>query len=471
MLLALLALTAAPARAADVLVPEATPRDLADFAVAYMFYEMVVGAGRDAGLDLDDADAIRRWAGTDADGCYDLEDCPGDLWSRTDARLAVVMSVGQAPGGLDVDVRLHGADEAAPFKVLRQVVPPGGEADFARTVARAARDALPLLPERAPPPAAIVLEDDVVRREPTEKASPELPQEEATVSGQGGGRVPGPTEGTTGRREDTDRPGAGRRPSADEERRDMRIPAGAYADYQESGMDRASWMAKRRVRSGRAHLELAGGWALGDVDRGYGVRVRLDESGGAFETAASSTWEGSGNGGGAGGWFAVGYAPTWFLETSIAGGAQWGEKHLNTGWECPPGSCQETASVVEHEPVVAVQAIIEPRARFFLVPTGIVKPYALVAFTLRLHDGVAVTDLADVDYPDAPGGATYGPTAGVGVSIDAAPHLSLFLEAPATLLVSPAEKAVQGSGVTQTPGTLDGAGFYARMVAGIGVRL
>src|SRR5436190_19037289 len=118
MLLGLVAI----AGAADVLIPEATPRGLDDFSVAFLFYEMVVDAARKEGLDYEDAEVIRGWAGPEGDGCWDNDACPANLWDRTSARLAVVMSVGATDAGLEVDVRLHNADESAPFKVLREVL-------------------------------------------------------------------------------------------------------------------------------------------------------------------------------------------------------------------------------------------------------------------------------------------------------------------------------------------------------------
>lgn len=449
----------APALGADVLVPEATPRDLSDFAVASLFTQMVVDALGEEGVALDDADAIRTWAGRDADGCYDSDGCPGRLWERTDARLAVVMNVGQADGGLDVDVRLHGADEVPPFKVLHEVVTPGEEQAFATAVARAVRDALPLLPERPPPPAAIQLEDGVVLT-PGKKKPTELPQDEL-----GAKAPPVPPDDT----DPDDRPP---RYDEEDERRHMRIPAGAYRRYQASGLDQRDWLRKARVHAGRAHLEIAGGWGLGDVDRGYGVRVRLAAEGDAFTTAGTSTWEGAGAGAGAGGWFAVGYAPTWFLETSLAGGVQWGKKYLNTGWECdPPERCTEAQSESPVDTVDAVQGVIEPRARFYFVPTGPVKPYALVAFTLRLYDGFPVEDLDHVDYPDAAGGASYGPTGGLGLMIDPTSRFSIFLEAPFTYLLSPSGLVRDDGSVTQVPQALEASGYYFRAVGGIAVRL
>ncbi|MFZ5482211.1 MAG: hypothetical protein ACOZNI_35950 [Myxococcota bacterium] len=460
-MLGLLAALAAPALAADVLVPEATPRSLDDFAVASLFYQLVVDAAREQGVDLEDADAIRKWAKAAGDGCYDNDACPGTLWSLTDARLAVVMSVGRTPAGLDVDVRLHGADDPAPFKVLRQQVAPGEEQAFASTVATAVKDALPLFPTRPKP-----LSLDEEEPEPTPP-----PEEEPEVAEVATPEPPPVPEAPPIRAVDDA-----------EERRKMGVPAATYLAYKASGMPRAEWLEKARVRSGKVFVELGGGWAMGDVDRGYGVRVGVVRQGDTddFVQEGISEWSGDGAGQAPGFFAAVGYAPTWFLETSVAGGGQFGQKHLSTGWECViPEECEDdpttpeddTLSVYAPPSVQALQLVIEPRVRVVPLPTGVVKPYALVAFTLLYHDGFEVQDLEVIDYPDADGGASFGVTGGLGISIDAAAPFSFFAEVPATLLLSGDERVSTDPSLTQKPEPLEGVDTLIRFCGGISVRM
>lgn len=483
-LLALLA----RAHATDVLIVEATPSTLDDFSVAGLFYGMVVTAAEEEGLDLQDADAIREWAGADADTCWDSDACPANLWERTDARLAVVLSVGQVPGGLEIGVRLHGADEAAPFKVIRETVGPGEELAFAGTVARAAKDALTLLPARKPNGGPVlVIEDEVILPDD------DLPDLDADNP------PPRRTSDRTTDRTDRDRPTdrSGDRPPVrkpkpvgrdavyrtapepdskvrvllgeDEERRKMGVPKGAYERYKASGLSREAWLASARVRAGHGFLEIGGGYSVGDVDRGYGVRLRIEETGDAFSTVGTSSWEGSGRGAAPSFGFALGYAPAWFLDTSVAVAVQYGRKYLDTGWECLQ-ACDPPATEYVHDPVSAVQAFIEPRLRVYPVATGVVKPYALVGFSVLLHDAYEVPDPDFVDYPDAPAGAAFGPTAGLGIAIDPISRFTIFTEVPGTLLLTPA-KTVEDGEVTLTPGTLESGGFVVRFVSGIGVRL
>ncbi|MFN7146182.1 MAG: hypothetical protein ACK4YP_20590, partial [Myxococcota bacterium] len=116
------------------------------------------------------------------------------------------------------------------------------------------------------------------------------------------------------------------------------------------------------------------------------------------------------------------------------------------------------------------QAFVEPRLRVYPVATGIVKPYALVGFSVLLHDGFQVPDPDFVDYPDAQAGASFGPTAGLGLAVDAVSRISIFAEVPGTLLLSPAKAASDGE-VTLAPGTLESGGYVVRFVGGIAVRL
>jgi hypothetical protein len=532
-LIAGVALASRDAYATDVLVPEATPRDLDDFSVAYMVYDMVVQSARDAGVDLQDAEQIRAWAGKRADGCFDEPACPGNLWALTDARLTVVMSVGQSAAGLDVEVRLVGADDPTPFKVLKQTVPPGGEPAFAAQVAKAIREAVPLLPRRPAPkrPAPKVVDldedDDAPKRttpkavvdadedapKRTSKPTVDLDDDEdmeihpggssssrdtarsggssrssGSRTGDGSSRTTSSsrpststsasrsssssrTSSSSGSSRSTGAHTTARSAAADEaERRKMGIPRVAYERYRASGMERDRWLDAERVRTGHVTLELGAGWAMGDVDRGYGVRVGLEKQGADFEPATTSTWVGAGSGSGLHGWLGVGYSPAWWVETSLVVGVQYGRKHLDIGWECPPTECQPSSWEYTYDPVVAAQMVVRPRARFFPTATGVVKPYLLVAFDVGLYDGFAVSN-PDVAYPAVDGGVSYGPTAGLGVNIAPIPALSLFVEVPGTLELSPATRVSLDSTLRQTPGELTASGYVVRAVAGLSVRM
>ncbi len=448
------------ARAADVLVPDPVSGDVDDLAVAAIFQSFLIQALLDGGVSVDDGDTIRAWAGGAADDCFERPACPANLWERSDARLAVVTSVVRSSEGIDVEARFHGVDDAAPFKVYRERVALGGERALANTLARAARDALRVLPPRAPITPAMTLPDEEILVEGPPAAPP--PPVEPVPPAPPPERIP------------VDRTPSDRLPAVDraEERMIMGVPARPYARYVESGEARDAWLRRSRVRSGRVFVELAGGWTLGDVDRGYGVRTNHDVEDGQVVTIGTRVWEGEVSGQAAGGTLSVGYAPNWWIDTAVAAGFQLGKKHLDTGWECVAGAC-DTLRVEELDPpesVSAAQFVLEPRVRFYPVATGIVKPYVLAALTIRINDGFSVPDLGEVEYPDAPGGASWGPTGGLGLAVDAAAPFSIFLEVPVTWLVSPGELESTTGDVTLAPDTLPRAGYALRLTGGIGVR-
>lgn len=248
----------------------------------------------------------------------------------------------------------------------------------------------------------------------------------------------------------------------------MGLPRRAYEKYKASGLSRKDWLARSRVRIGRGWVELGGGYALGDVDRGYGVRVRLEAEGEGFNVIGTSSWEGPGSGGAPSFVAAIGYSPTWFLDTSVSVGIQYGAKHLDTGWECP-SQCDQLANEDAYDPVGAVQAIVEPRVRFYPFAPGVLKPYALVGFSVMIRDGFDVPDPEFIDYPSAQGGAAFGPTAGLGLAIDANARFSVYAEVPGTLLIDEPKVVLDGA-VDLDPAVLESSGYLLRFVGGVAVR-
>lgn len=250
----------------------------------------------------------------------------------------------------------------------------------------------------------------------------------------------------------------------------MGVPWGDYGRYRDSGLDEAAWLKQAKVHAGHGYVEAVGGYTLGDVDRGYGVRVAID---GDFNSTAVSSWTGSGasEGGAPVGRIAVGYAPSWFLDTSVAFGVQGGQKHLNTGWYCAE-ACESTESETPYAAVDAAQFNIEPRARLFPLATGLVKPYGVVGFSLSFYDAFHIPDEnSAVKYPDVAAGISMGPTAGLGVMIDPTPNLSVLVEVPFTYVVSDGTESRIDANVPLVPDQLDQNGWTLRFVAGVQARL
>jgi hypothetical protein len=254
------------------------------------------------------------------------------------------------------------------------------------------------------------------------------------------------------------------------ERSRMGVPWGDYARYKDSGQDEATWLANAKVHAGHGYIEATGGYALGDVDRGYGVRVGIDEE---FKTTAVSTWTGSGasEGGAPVGRIAVGYVPSWFLDTSVAFGIQAGQKHLNVGWYCGE-ACESPESETPYAAVDAAQFTIEPRVRGLPLATGLVKPYGLAGFDIYFYDAYHIPDEnSAVKYPDVAAGVTLGVTAGAGVMIDPTPTLSVIVEVPFTWVFSDGTERKIDSSLSLAPTELDQNGWALRFVGGVQVRL
>jgi hypothetical protein len=518
------------AGATDVLVPDATPGSMSDFAVAGMVGGMVADAIRNTGVDVQDSEGM-GWARGDADACFDVEECPANLWDRTDARMAVVMAFTTGDRGVVAEVRLHGAEQAPPIRVIKETVPNGKESAFAKKVAAAVSEILPNLPARGglaldedededaglskllstlPTPEGEVEDLDVPapksktrtkardveeEEEPAPKAKAkarvaEEEEEEPAPKAKAKAKVaeeeeeePAPKAKAKAKEEPKAKvaqakseraPTSAERFAQDEkaqrERKEMGIPWWSYGAYVDSKLPRDQWLREARVHTGKLSIEANGGWGIGDVDRGYGVRVGLEYAGQDLSTVGTSTWEGFGGGGGFTGSVGVGYAPFWFLDAGVSFGIQMGDKTMNVGWEC--AGCDDDADQHEYDPVSAVQLTISPRVRGLPLATGLVKPYALAGATIQVYDGFTVPDEGQkVDYPDSGGGTGWGPTFGAGVFIDPRPEISIFVEVPYTLLVS-SESAASGSDqVSAVPGTLEGSGGVLRIVAGVAVRL
>lgn len=524
--------------AADVLLPEATPSSLDDFSVASMVYDLVLNEISGGMYRVEDAERIRAWAGKDADGCFDTPECPGNLWDRTDARIALVLGVGQAEGGIEVTARFYDAVHTEPIHEVKDTIPTGTELAFAKDLAMALSETIATVPARgtastgrksSPPsvPVATTRVDEAPAvssaepaeppeeerpRKSTKKADPEPPpadeEEElarprraedhddspvtkerkpSRVVDEEEDDIPdfNPKDDRPKDEEEEERVDAAEReveekdlPStrelsrdaakAEAERAAMKIPEGAYQRYVASGLSQDDWRKAARVRKFGFFLEAAGGYALWDTDRAYGVWVDLDEQDGNYVTTAASTWEGSGTGPDGGGgavlFGTAGLTFTWWFEGSVSAGIQQGRKYLEAGYEC--SACEESVVEVAFDPVTGTQFWIQPKLRFIPVVTGVVKPYVLVSGDIALYDGF-VPDTEVVDFPNAEGGLNWGVAGGLGLFVDAVPHLSFFAEVPVSVTLSPLWRSYDDPGVATQPEGIPGKGAVLRLLGGV----
>ncbi len=465
-MLSLLALALA-AHAEDVVVPEPTVADVGDMGVSFLAYGVFLDALREGGVETIDGDTLRTWNVGEVADCADADGCPARLWPATDARIVVVLRISREGGGLAMEARLHSAEDAEPFKVYREVVTSGRESAWAVSLARSVRDALELLGPRTVEDASLRARTPAPRPVDPSVDAPEVtPEEVGPIE-----PVEDPTPQRPRRDERVVAPEDGARGTAAEARlAKMHLPGYVVRGFEGSGLTLDAYLAKRRVRAGQFLLEVNGGAGFGDVHRAYAVQLRIEPAGTGFTTLGTSTWEGAGGGTGPSGALAIGYAPTWWLDTSVVVGAQVGFKRVVTGWECEEGLCSEPASTFAPEPVRAAQVLLEPRVRLWPVASGVVKPYAMLGFTTLLHDAIEAPDSSTIAYVDSPAGATYGPMGGIGLALDVNNFFSFTFEAPVTWLGAQGPVERIDPLVQTAPDGVDAYGYLVRATGGIAVR-
>lgn len=464
--------------AGDVLVPTYTPSTMSDFGPSERLTEETLAAlaARDVGFVT--PSEIQRRAGEVADGCADVPDCTTTMWRHFDtSRLAVVGSVTWDEGMLRARVRFHGPDDASPIEVISDRFPEDQIPAFAERVAASAEDLLGIVPPRGAAGVALA-------KEPT---SP------------GGGGTDDPVEPGEDRYEGLEGPTTAEKEQItaeqDElERRSKGMPKRAWKLYRQSGLEYDDWKDKALVRAGSVVIEFHGGAVFGDVDRSYAVRAAAEQLGEDADSIAQidtyqyesfvtgSTFMLGGS---------IGYVPVWWLETDVYGGFSLGQKGLSTGWELykqdddgslvlacehPDSDCEGTGGkdreLNEYDPATAFLGTVEPRLRLLTVATGPVKPYVLLAASLRFYDGYVVNDLEKISYPERQGGLGMGFTGGGGVAFDAPGHFTGFLEVPWTYLITPQPFVNSGNGTIQyVPERPPSSGQVLSFRAGIGFRI
>lgn len=440
---------------AELLLPSATPRTPGAQNAALIFHGRVVQAASVANVTFEDPARIRAWVGATAgEGCYQRpERCPADLWPHTQARLAIVLAVGENPdGSLDVEARFFGPASAVPIHTLRETVAPT-DTRFPATIVATAVDILPLIPTRGATSAT-----SATAAPPIVPADPGITTEDP----------PSPTSSADPTAAIAPPPPPSTPPSAPVSRRralysripdpafDRRLPASAREDWRRTGAtDAPTWLEASHVRVAHGWVGIGAGYAMGDVDRGYGVSALYDT---AAELEVGQAWsEGPERGAGPVFGAAVGYMPLWFVDTSLRVALGVSKSH---GWRCASETgtgvagdelrCLDKNETLSDTPIRELQPAlwgeIEPRARWMASADWLAKPYALTGIAVQLHAAPTipakridridkygvVTGEERIDYHQFGSGLMAGATVGAGVVVDALPTLSFSLELPYT---------------------------------------
>jgi hypothetical protein len=449
-------LIAGAALADDVLVPEFTPASAADFGVSYLIYDSILYDLTDRGVSVVDAERIRGMVGDRGDSCIEVAECPDELFDHFPAKLAVVGWVEQTPEGLYVKVELHDPNNSIPVKTIEDTVAGGAEYEFTGAVADTVLELLPLVSPRdmsttadpgavpvyeEPPDLDAVLEDAFDEPYVHEEVKEE-PKEER------GGRLSGSVAA------DKVMLGVGDR---------------GYNQWRESGMPMDTWARDVRLRSYQLSVEVLGGVGIGNIADSYDVRVAFDVNAGEeLDTYEAQALDSGVSFQGA---LAIGFHPRAWVETGLMLGLQRGSKDLSVGWESYNAGQMVDDYEYTYDPASAWQLLIEPRARFFVLPTGVVKPYGLVGLGLRMRDGYEVPQSGLVEYPDADGGTVLDVVVGAGTMVDLNENLGLVFEAPFGYSVAGVSGyTVESDRLSETPESSAASRTLLRLSAGIQTR-
>ena len=108
------------------------------------------------------------------------------------------------------------------------------------------------------------------------------------------------------------------------------------------------------------------------------------------------------------------------------------EQYASLGTSKPGTTAQRTATSSSFKPALAVTPVLEPRIRVYARPTGLVKPYSVLGWSMRIYDGYDTPDYVQVSYPNRSGIQSFGPTAGFGIAFDTHPNANAYLESSYT---------------------------------------
>ena len=220
-----------------------------------------------------------------------------------------------------------------------------------------------------------------------------------------------------------------------EDIRIQKLPRRLQEKYRVSGLSSDEWIQQQKIRNKGFSVQFYSGFSVGDVTRHYDARVGLTPEQEVYGVYEFESWisEGSGFHLGA----SVGYFPLWWLELSLYGGLAFYSKELSTGWEIQDSLGNVSDSDVHnYDPASSSMLHLEPRMRFYLLPSGTLKPYLLGGVFFRFFDSYDPPNLNNVTYSDHPGGVHFGVSSGVGLAIDSSSPVRIFLEIPYMQLVN-----------------------------------
>jgi hypothetical protein len=205
---------------------------------------------------------------------------------------------------------------------------------------------------------------------------------------------------------------------------------GLEQNFRKSGLDPRDWLFRSMSHSGRFTAEIRAGLGIGDTDRWAAMRVVSREDGSQNATYLESPSPARRPRGS----IYVGYAPAAMIDIGAMVGLQWGSRRTSTGvfQTDANGDLLREPSISEEQDVQAVQLVLQPRVRGYLVPMGPAKPFLFTGAEFRVFNDYLVDQPPNLIYLPPPGGMVPGWVGGGGLLIDPSPIVGLFAEGAIT---------------------------------------
>ena len=389
------------AQADDILIPHFYSKNGVDVSTLSGFENEMVDELRRLGASVVEPTTLENEFPAFINNCYTSQVCVERMLNRSGAKMIVVASVDNGDVGYNVSLKYYRKSESSPLQVLvEKDLAADKMSDFWVSAGQEANvlfEMLPSITEAQPKvdPKVVYINPDPVKP----KAPPKTLDDDTRLRG---------------------------------------LSKKLQDDYMNSPFEVSEWLKVQRIRANNVLVEIHLGVSFGDVVRRYDTRIGLTPQLQTYGIYEYDSWISGGPGVNMGG--SIGYAPTWWLETSIYGGVVLYQKELSTGWEVQeePGVVIEDDEV-NYDPTTSAVGHIEPRIRLFMAPSGPVKPYILGSAFIRIFDGYNPPNLEAVEYSPRPGGVHVGATGGIGLAFDSYSPVGVFLEIPYTYLLNAAD--------------------------------
>ena len=391
------------AQADDILIPHFFSKDGVDVSTLSGFENQMVDELRRLGASVVDPLTLESEYPAFINNCYTSQVCVERMLNRSGAKMIVVASIDNGDVGYNISLRYFRKSDPAPLQVLvEKDLTEDKMSNFWVSAGQEANvlfEMLPAITEMQPKedPKVVYINPDPVKP----KAPPKTLDDDTRLKG---------------------------------------LPKKLQDDYLNSPFEVSEWLKVQRIRANNVLVEIHLGVSFGDVVRRYDTRIGLTPQLQTYGIYEYDSWISGGPGVNMGG--SIGYAPTWWLETSIYGGVVLYQKELSTGWEVQSGDAPGVVledDEVNYDPTTSAVGHIEPRIRLFMAPSGPVKPYLLGSAFIRIFDGYNPPNLEAVEYSPRPGGVHIGATGGFGLAFDSYSPVGVFLEIPYTYLLNAAD--------------------------------